>query len=78
MHLQKIIIRDRSGGAQSSETRQEAQRSKSTVTVLNEGTIVIKRTAPAVPTSDEEEDDEESRPTPSPPPPPRDPLEVPS
>ena len=70
--------RDRSGGAQSSETRQEAQRSKSTVTVLNEGTIVIKRTAPAVDTSDEEEEDEESRPTPSPPPPPRDPLEVPS
>jgi len=58
-------------------------KSKSSVTVLNEGVIVIKRPAGPATTSDEESDEEttaraeEVPPTPSSPsPPPRDPLEV--
>lgn len=57
--------------------RLQESKSRSSVTVLNEGTIVIKRPSAAVDTSDEEDDEEpeeEKEKTPSPPP--RDPLEV--
>lgn len=61
----------------SASARLQENRSRSSVTVLNEGTIVIKRSG-AVDTSDEdtEDEDENEQPPESPQPPPRDPLEV--
>ena len=57
-------------------SRLQESKSRSSVTVLNEGTIVIKRPSAAVDTSDDDDEEEEEEKEKTPPPPPRDPLEV--
>jgi len=84
--------RDRAGTTRQEETEQEAEntdgrqtktKSKSQVSVLNEGTIFIRRPGAAPDTSDEESESEEEDNVPpepikekTPEPPPRDPLDV--